>query len=77
MLLSLKGIGNWTANYVLMKTFHHPNAFPLEDVGLQQAIKRNLNMTEKPGLQMIKDIFSKYEGWEAYATLYLWRSLSD
>nr|MBA2423668.1 DNA-3-methyladenine glycosylase 2 family protein [Chitinophagales bacterium] len=77
MLLSLKGIGNWTANYVLMKTFHHPNAFPLEDAGLQQAIKRNLNITEKPGLQMIKDIFSKYEGWEAYATLYLWRSLSD
>ncbi|MBA2408138.1 MAG: DNA-3-methyladenine glycosylase 2 family protein, partial [Chitinophagales bacterium] len=76
-LLKLKGIGNWTANYVLMKTFHHPNAFPLEDAGLEQAIRRNLNLIEKPALQMIENIFKKYEGWEAYGTLYLWRSLSD
>jgi DNA-3-methyladenine glycosylase II len=27
-LLKIKGIGSWTANYALMKTFHYPNAFP-------------------------------------------------
>jgi len=34
-LMMIKGIGNWTANYALMKTFRHPDAFPLEDAGVQ------------------------------------------
>jgi len=38
-LMKIKGIGNWTANYALMKTFHYPNAFPLEDAGLHKPEK--------------------------------------
>lgn len=76
-LIKLKGIGNWTANYVLMKTFHYPNAFPLEDAGLHQAIRRQLHLSAKPTLQQVEQLFNRYKGWEAYATLYLWRSLSE
>ncbi|HUM45313.1 MAG TPA: DNA-3-methyladenine glycosylase [Chitinophagales bacterium] len=76
-LMELKGIGNWTANYALMKTFHYPNAFPLEDAGLHQAIRKHLNLGQKPTLQEVEKLFKKYKGWEAYATLYLWRSLSE
>ena len=76
-LIKLKGIGNWTANYTLMKTFHYSNAFPLEDAGLLQAIRRQLNLSAKPTLQQVEQLFKKYKGWEAYATLYLWRSLSE
>lgn len=77
VLLSFKGIGNWTANYVLMKTFHFPNAFPLQDAGLQQAIRKHLHLGPKISSQQMEQLFKKYAGWEAYATLYLWRSLSD
>lgn len=76
-LKQLKGIGNWTANYALMKTFHFPNAFPLEDAGLHQAIRKQLQLDTKPTLQQIEQLFKKYRGWEAYATLYLWRSLGE
>lgn len=76
-LLSIKGIGSWTANYVLMKTFHFPNAFPVLDAGLQQAIRKHLHPGHKISSQQIEKLFKKYAGWEAYATLYLWRSLSD
>lgn len=76
-LIQLKGIGNWTANYALMKTFHYPNSFPAEDAGLRQAIRKQLLMKEKPTLKQIEHIFKKYKGWEAYATLYLWRSLGN
>ena len=74
-LMKIKGIGNWTANYALMKTFRYPDAFPLEDAGLHNAIRNQLNLTEKPSLDRVKKIFKKYKGWEAYATLYLWKSL--
>jgi DNA-3-methyladenine glycosylase II len=75
ILMSIKGIGNWTANYALMKTFRYPDAFPLEDAGLHNAIKNLKGMKKKPSLDQVKRIFKKYKGWEAYATLYLWKSL--
>jgi DNA-3-methyladenine glycosylase II len=74
-LIRIKGIGNWTANYALMKTFRYPDAFPLEDAGLHNAIKNQLGLKSKPSLERVKKIFKKYKGWEAYATLYLWKSL--
>lgn len=74
-LMKIKGIGNWTANYGLMKTFRYPDAFPLEDAGLHNAIKNLKKMKSKPSLETVKRIFKKYKGWEAYATLYLWKSL--
>jgi len=74
-LTKIKGIGNWTANYALMKTFHYPSAFPLEDVGIHNAIKNLKAMKDKPTLEHVKRIFKKYKDWEAYATLYLWKSL--
>lgn len=75
-LMQIKGIGNWTANYALMKTFRYPDAFPLEDVGIHNAIKNLKGMKTKPTLDQVKRIFKKYKGWEAYATLYLWKSLN-
>lgn len=74
-LMKIKGIGNWTANYALMKTFRYPDAFPLEDAGVHNAIKNQLGLKAKPSLERVKKIFKKYKGWEAYATLYLWKSL--
>ncbi len=74
-LIRVKGIGNWTANYALMKTFRYPDAFPLEDAGLHNAIRNQLGLKAKPSLERVKRIFRKYKGWEAYATLYLWKSL--
>jgi DNA-3-methyladenine glycosylase II len=74
-LMKIKGIGNWTANYALMKTFRYPDAFPLEDAGVHNAIRNLKKMNRKPTLDEVKKLFKKYKGWEAYATLYLWKSL--
>jgi DNA-3-methyladenine glycosylase II len=75
LLMKIKGVGNWTANYALMKTFRYPDAFPLEDAGVHNAIKNLKKLDRKPTLDEVKKTFKKYKGWEAYATLYLWKSL--
>ena len=75
LLMTIKGVGNWTANYALMKTFRYPDAFPLEDAGIHNAIKNLKKMDRKPTLEEVRKVFKKYKGWEAYATLYLWKSL--
>lgn len=74
-LMEIKGIGNWTANYALMRTFRYPDAFPLEDVALHKALQIQMNMRKRPSLDRVKKIFKKYKGWEAYTTLYFWKTL--
>lgn len=74
-LMKIKGVGNWTANYALMKTFRYKDAFPVEDVGIHNAIRLIKNSKRKPTVDEVRRLFRKYKGWEAYATLYLWKSL--
>lgn len=74
-LMKIKGIGNWTANYALLRTFRYPNAFPLGDAGISNAVKKLLKLDRKPTNDEVIKFFKKYRGWEAYATLYLWKGL--
>lgn len=76
-LMSFRGIGAWTADYVQMRCLHNPSAFPIADVGLHQALKYQLGLDRKPTVEEIKEIAANWEGWEAYATFYLWRSLYE
>jgi DNA-3-methyladenine glycosylase II len=76
-LISLRGIGPWTADYVLMKCLLKTDAFPVADVGLQNAVMKQLKWQRKPTIKELKNQAENWSGWEAYATFYLWRSLYE
>jgi DNA-3-methyladenine glycosylase II len=76
-LTAIRGVGAWTADYVMMKCLHQPAAFPIADVGLHNALKLQLGLDRKPKIEEIRGMASDWRGWEAYATFYLWRSLYD
>jgi DNA-3-methyladenine glycosylase II len=76
-LVSLRGIGPWTADYVLMKCLLKTDAFPVADVGLQNAVMKQLGSQQKPTVKELKKQAENWSGWEAYATFYLWRSLYE
>ncbi|KZE68915.1 DNA-3-methyladenine glycosylase [Fictibacillus phosphorivorans] len=77
LLISLRGVGAWTADYCLMKCLLNPDAFPIADVGLHNAVMKQLKQDRKPTINELKEIAKKWSGWEAYATFYLWRSLYE
>lgn len=77
LLTKIRGVGAWTADYVIMKCLRQPAAFPIADVGLHNAIKNRLGLSEKPSLGEIRKMAENWKGWEAYATFYLWRSLYE
>jgi AraC family transcriptional regulator of adaptative response / DNA-3-methyladenine glycosylase II len=71
-LLAIKGIGEWTAQYVAMRALKDPDAFPHSDLGLLRAF-------DAPGHERIKpaELKSRAESWRpwrAYAALLLWSS---
>ncbi|NMH70720.1 DNA-3-methyladenine glycosylase 2 family protein [Bacillus sp. RO3] len=76
-LLKHKGIGAWTADYVMMKCLHIPSSFPIADVGIQNALKNVLGYEHKPPMEELEQFSAKWEGWQGYAAFYLWRSLYD
>lgn len=74
-LIRIRGIGPWTANYVLLRCLRYPDAFPVDDVGLINAIKFQLGLDRKPTKAEILELAVPWGNWKAYATFYLWRVL--
>lgn len=74
-LIKIRGIGPWTANYVLMRCLRFQTAFPIDDVGLINSIKTLRNMNQKPMKEEILALSIPWKNWESYATFYLWRVL--
>ncbi|MFP7332189.1 DNA-3-methyladenine glycosylase [Shouchella clausii] len=74
-LIQIRGIGPWTANYVLMRCLRSPTAFPIDDVGLHNVIKLLTGSETKPTKKEIKEYAAAWTNWETYATFYLWRTL--
>ncbi len=46
-LLDIKGIGDWTAQYVAMRALKNPDAFPASDLGLLRAFDRPAQRTDE------------------------------
>jgi AraC family transcriptional regulator of adaptative response / DNA-3-methyladenine glycosylase II len=73
-LRDLPGIGPWTASYVLMRGLGHKDAFPIGALGVHKALEAACG----PGLgrRRVAEMAEGWRPWRAYATLYLWDSLS-
>ncbi|MBU9674036.1 DNA-3-methyladenine glycosylase [Planococcus sp. CP5-4] len=74
-LVAIRGVGPWSAHYVMMKCLRFNSAFPISDVGLHNALKEQLGMGRKPTIAEIEGFAKNWTGWQAYATFYLWRVL--
>ncbi|EFM11357.1 HhH-GPD family protein [Paenibacillus curdlanolyticus YK9] len=75
LLVGIRGIGPWTANYALMRCLRLTDAFPIDDVGLHLAIKHRLGLAEKPSVKAIREMTAAWKGWESYAVFYMWKTL--
>ena len=76
-LTSIKGVGEWTAQMMLMFTYRREDVFPTKDVGIQNAVKEVYGL-ESEGKELIKEMEHLAENWKpyrTYASLYLWNHL--
>jgi DNA-3-methyladenine glycosylase II len=71
-LVDVRGIGRWTAEMFLMFNLLRPDVFPLDDLGLQKAIRRSYRKTS---VKTMKALGQTWRPWRSVATWYLWRSL--
>ena len=73
-LLSIKGIGDWTAEYVAMRALKNPDAFPASDLGLLRAFDGPDGERPRPAELLARA--EAWSPWRAYAALLIWGSES-
>jgi len=70
-LVALKGIGPWTASYIVMRCLRNPDAFMASDLGVLRGA-RKLGLPETP--RALEQVAERWRPWRAYALQYLWNA---
>ena len=73
-LRSIRGIGEWTAQYIALRQLREPDAFPAADIGLLRAVADGEG--RRPGVDEMLAQAEKWRPWRAYAAQHLWTSSS-
>ena len=76
-LSSLRQIGRWSAEMILIFTFNRENIWPVQDIGLLRAISNNYKKKYLPPENFVKKLNKKFSPYCSVATWYLWRSIDD
>ncbi len=74
-LTLIKGIGPWTAQMFLIFHLHRQDIFPINDLGLLNAIQQHYGKKTSLTKEQIKDLSQIWKPYRTVATWYLWRSL--
>jgi AraC family transcriptional regulator, regulatory protein of adaptative response / DNA-3-methyladenine glycosylase II len=69
-LLSLPGIGPWTAGYISMRALGDPDVFLPTDVGVRRALTR---LSRAP--DDAEELSRSWRPWRSYALMHLWSTL--
>jgi AraC family transcriptional regulator of adaptative response / DNA-3-methyladenine glycosylase II len=67
-LMTIRGIGSWTAHYIAMRAMEWPDAFLETDAGVKKAL-------EPCPPKELREMAEAWRPWRSYATVNLWNSL--
>ena len=74
-LSSLRQIGRWSAEMILLFTYNRSNIWPVQDIGLLRAISKNYKKRYLPPEYFVKLLQKRFSPYCSVATWYLWRSI--
>lgn len=73
-LITIKGVGKWTVQMILMFPMDRPDVFPVDDLGIQNNMKAIYGLTSEK--KILKEEITKIaENWKPFRTLacrYVW-----
>lgn len=75
-LTKIKGVGAWTVEMLLMFAMQREDVFPVDDLGIQQAMIKlyEIEASSKKELKLkMNQIAASWSPYRTYATMHLWR----
>jgi DNA-3-methyladenine glycosylase II len=74
-LISIRGIGRWTAEMFLIFYLMRPDVLPLDDIGLIKGISLNYFSGDVVSRNVAREVATAWAPYRTVATWYIWRSL--
>jgi AraC family transcriptional regulator of adaptative response / DNA-3-methyladenine glycosylase II len=74
-LLAIRGLGPWTANYVMLRGFGFADAVPVGDSALATALQRFYDREVRPDAKETATLMSSFAPHRSLATCHFWASL--
>jgi AraC family transcriptional regulator of adaptative response / DNA-3-methyladenine glycosylase II len=72
-LLAVRGIGPWSAHYLMMRCFGFLDCVPLGDTGLATGLERFFALDARPDKQDQLALMSRFSPYRSLATFHLWQ----
>jgi DNA-3-methyladenine glycosylase II len=75
-LTRVRGIGRWTAEMFLMFNLHRADVFPVDDLGVRNAVARLYAMSSPPPPKELREFGERWRPYRSVAAWYLWQSMN-
>ena len=72
-LLAVRGIGPWSAHYILMRHFGFLDCVPLGDAGLITGLQRFFALDKRPDKRETLALMARFSPYRSLATFHLWQ----
>ncbi|CAN5148587.1 hypothetical protein BH24PSE2_BH24PSE2_06900 [soil metagenome] len=76
-LREVRGIGLWSANYLMLRALGFADCVPVGDTGLTAALMRFFALDHRPSVIDTHALMRNFARYRSLATYHLWRSLDD
>ena len=76
-LSSLRQIGRWSSEMVLIFFYNRPNIWPVQDIGLLRAISNNYKKKYLPPKYFVNKLQKKFSPYCTLAVMALWYSVDN
>jgi 3-methyladenine DNA glycosylase/8-oxoguanine DNA glycosylase len=76
-LLSIRGFGVWSANYVMMRGCGFADCVPVGDSGLTSSLQDFHKLDERPDPERTLALMKRYAPYRSLATFHFWMRKSD
>ena len=72
-LLSIRGLGPWSVNYLMMRSLGVADCVPLGDTGVTSGLEALFELEERPDIDATKRLMSVFSPYRSLATAHLWQ----
>lgn len=72
MLVSLRGVGRWTADLYLLLALGRPDVWPVHDLALREALRDVLDLEARPTIQAADALGDPHRPHRSTLTILLW-----
>ncbi len=76
-LMTLRGIGRWSVEMLLIFTLNRPDVMPVDDYGVRAGWRRIKNLDELPKPKALKEATIAFSPYRSALAWYLWRASEE